>query len=404
LGQSKTDPTLYRACGSGRFDSSRHHWQRTVASAVLLSIALLPAACERDTSSSKGTKSRQAPAPTPVVVVPAEQKTVPLQLREFGTVDPLVTVSVKSQVGGELRKANVVDGQEVAKGSILFEIDPRPYEAALRQAEANLAKDEAQSKNAETEVTRAAELLKKGIMSQEDYDNAKATADALTATIESDKAAIENAKVQLSYCTIRSPVDARAGMLLVDTGNIVKANDVPLVVLNQIAPVYITFTVPEKELLLIRRYQDKNPLKVEAMVPGDPDGPEQGVLTFIDNTVDTTTGTVRLRGTFINRERHLWPGQFLRVTLTLTDQPNAIVVPTPAIQTGQQGQYVFVVKPDMTAEMRPVEVDRALNDETVISKGLKAGEQVVTDGQFRLLPGSKVVVKPRAQSARKTYP
>jgi multidrug efflux system membrane fusion protein len=383
---------------------------------LLLWISVLLAAC------SSGTKGEQSPQKTvPVTVGSVIQKGVPLQLRAIGTVEAYSVVTIKCQVGGELTRVYFAEGQEVTKGDLLFTIDPRPFEAALKEVEAKLEKDLAQVKqakanlerdtalveNARAELRRYESLIEKGVVARQQYDKFRTDAEALEATVRADRAAVENAeatvladkaaaentKVQLGYCFIRSPIDGRTGSLIVQQGNIVKANDVNLVVINQISPIYVTFSVPEENLPEIMRYMGVEKLKVEATLPNDEKRPDQGILTFVDNAVDTATGTIRLKGTFKNKEKRLWPGQFVNVVLTLAIKPNAIVVPSQAIQAGQEGQYVFLVKPDQTVESRPVVVERTLNDETIVQKGLNPGEMVVTDGQIRLRPGVKVEIK-----------
>jgi multidrug efflux system membrane fusion protein len=325
----------------------------------------------------------------------AVQKTVPVQLRAIGNVEAYSTVTVKSKVGGELVRVHFTEGQDVKKGSLLFTIDPRPYEAALKQAEANLERDVAQAKHAREDARRYESLIQKGVVPQQQYDKFSTDADALEATVLADRAAVDNAKIQLGYCTIYSPIDGRTGSLIVKQGNIIKAEDINLVVINQIVPIDVVFSVPEQFLSEIKKYMALGKLQVEALIPVDQNRPERGVITFIDNAVDTNTGTIRLKGTFANTDRRLWPGQFVNVTLTLTTQPNAILIPSQAVQAGQEGQYVFVIKPDFTAEQRPVVTGRTLNNKTVVEKGVQAGERVVTDGQLQLVPGTKVEVKTR---------
>jgi multidrug efflux system membrane fusion protein len=319
---------------------------------------------------------------------------MPLQIRAVGNVEAYSTVSVKSQVTGVLMQAHFKEGQDVKKGQLLFTIDPRPLEAALKQAEANLARDVAQLQNAREQARRYAELVKKQYVSQEQYDQIRTNADALEAVVEADKAAVENAKVQLSYCYIYSPIDGQVGSLLVYEGNLVRVNDATaLVVINQVTPVNVTFSVPEQNLADIRRHMTQGSLKVEAQFQSDEGRPEHGVLAFIDNAVDRTTGTIKLKAEFKNQDRRLWPGQFINVALTLSTEANAVVVPSEAVQVGQEGQHVFVVKPDKTVEMRPVVVARTDEGEAVIAKGLQAGEQVVREGQFLLGPGTRVEIK-----------
>jgi multidrug efflux system membrane fusion protein len=386
----------------------------------------------------------------PVTVGSVSQKSVPLQVQAIGNVEAYSVVSVKSQVGGELDRVYFREGQNINKGDLLFTIDPRPFEATLRQAEANLnqnlaqvkqaeanlnqnlaqvkqaeanlARDIAQAKNAEVEAQRYRDLVAKEYVSKEQFDQLLTAAEAARATVAADRAAVENARaavqasraalenarstvqasqaalenarIQLGYCTIRSPLDGRTGSLLVQQGNLVKASDTQaLVVINQVQPIYVTFSVPEQDLPDIKKYRALGKLKVEALISREEKRPEQGWLTFVDNTVDLTTGTIRLKGTFENRERRLWPGQFVNVALTLTVEPKAVVVPTPALQTGQQGTYVFVVKPDQTVESRPVATGRTIGEETIVNQGLKPGEVVVTDGQLRLSPGARVEIK-----------
>jgi multidrug efflux system membrane fusion protein len=338
-----------------------------------------------------------APPPKPPVPVTAGivvQKALPVQVRAIGNIEAYSTISVKSQIGGILTDVHFREGQDVNKGSLLFTIDPRPYEAALKQAEATLARDVSQLDNARVEARRYAELVKKGYVAQEQYDQIKTNADALEATVNADKALVENARLQLKYCFIYSPIAGRTGYLMANQGNLIKANaDTSLIVINQIQPIYVTFSVPEQYLSEIKKYMASGKLKVEAFISGEDARPEQGFLTFIDNSVDMTTGTIKLKATFVNKEKRLWPGQFVNVFLTLTLQPDAIVIPSQAVQTGQSGVYVFVVKNDLTVESRPVVVARSFDGETVIGKGLQPGEKVVTDGQIRLVPGAKIEIK-----------
>jgi multidrug efflux system membrane fusion protein len=357
----------------------------------LLLLVIFSSACSND-------KSRKpVSAPIPVTVSTAIQKMVPVQLRVIGNVQAYSTVAVKSLVGGELVGVNFTEGQDVKKGDLLFTIDSQPFEAALKQAEANLQKDLAQAKNAQEDARRYEFLIQKNVVARQQYDKFRTDADALEATVLADRAAVENARIQLGYCSIRSPIDGRTGSINIKRGNIIAAvtqpNAIDLVTINQIIPIYVIFSVPEQNLPEIKKYMAGGPLKVEAFPPNDTSGGEQGVLTFIDNTVDKTTGTILLKGTFANREKKLWPGQFVNIVLTLTTEPNAIVVPSQAIQTGQEGQYIFVVKQDLTVESRPVVAGRSVNNETVVQKGLHADEKVVTDGQLRLYPGAKVEIK-----------
>ncbi len=321
------------------------------------------------------------------------KKTVPVQIRAIGNSEAYSTVAIKSQIGGELIQVHFREGQYVKKGDILFTIDPRPYEIALKQAEANLTKVSAQLENARKELVRYRDLDKEGFVSKEQYDQIKTNAAVLEAMVSFDKAVAENAKLQLKYCYIYSPVSGRAGNLISNQGNLIKANaDNPMIIINQVKPIYIIFSVPEQYLSDIKKFMAKGNIEVRAKLSAEDKKEEKGVLTFIDNTVDTTTGTIKLKATFANDKEILWPGQFADVVLTLTSQPDAIVVPSQSIQTGQKGHYVFIIKDDLTVESRPVTVGITLNDESVVEKGLLPGEKIVTDGQLRLMPGAKVKI------------
>jgi membrane fusion protein, multidrug efflux system len=348
-------------------------------------------ATDRAQGRAGGARAREA---IPVLVATAARKTMAIQLRAVGNVEAFSTVSVKSQITGVLTQAHFKEGQDVKKGQLLFTIDPRPLEAVLKQAEANLARDVAQLQNAREQARRYAELFKKQYVSQEQYEQIRTNADALEAVVDADKAAVENARVQLSYCYIYSPIDGQVGSLLVNEGNLVRVNDAtPLVVINQVSPINVTFSVPEQNLADIRRHMATGSLKVDARYQGDEGRPEQGNLAFIDNTVDRTTGTIKLKAEFKNGDRRLWPGQFINVALTLSTQSDAVVVPSEAVQVGQEGQHVFVVKPDNSVEVRPVVVARTDEGEAVIANGLQPGEQIVREGQFLLGPGSRIEIK-----------
>ena len=353
----------------------------------LLFLAIFSSGCSNEKS------NKPVSAPIPITVGTVSQKTVPVELRVVGNVQAYSTVTIKSKVGGELTRVHFTEGQDVRKGDLLFTIDPRPYEAALKQAEANLQKDLAQAKHAQEDARRYEFLIQKGVVARQQYDKFRTEAEALEAAVLGDRAAVENAKIQLGYCSIHSPIDGRTGSLMVKQGNIIKADDMNLIVINQIVPIDVAFSIPEQFLQEIKKYMALGKVQVDALVPSNNERPEKGTVTFVDNAVDTSTGTIRLKGTFANHERKLWPGQFVNVVLTLTREPNAIVVPSQAIQTGQQGQYVFVVKQDLTVESRPVVVGRSVNSETVVQKGLVADEKVVTDGQLRLYPGARVEIK-----------
>lgn len=354
----------------------------------ILGIITLAAAC------SPGAKEKHAmPAAIPVVVAIAEQKDIPIQIHTIGNVEAYSTVSVKARVEGELLRVYFKEGQEVKKGDLLFLIDSRPFKASLKQFEANLARDTAQMKKAEADVLRYNALLKSGVVSKQEYDQYHTNFEAFRATVKADEAAVVNARLQLGYCNIRSPIDGRIGRLEVNQGNIVKDIDTILVTINQTKPIYVTFSLPEQELSEVRRYMAQKNLKVEAIVPKDEMDSVAGELTFINNEVHESTGTILLKAIFANKDESLWPKQFVNVVLTLTTQPGAVVIPSQAIQIGQEGNYVFVVRPDFTVEFRPVVLGNRFNQETIIAKGLQPGEKVVTDGQFQLVQGSKVEIK-----------
>ena len=352
-------------------------------SASALAVAALLTGCSR--------KIPPASPAVPVSVAQVTQQTLPLELSSFGTVEANMSVTIKSQVAGILTAVHFKEGQEVSKGDLLVSIDSRSFEAQLKAAQGNLEKDEAQLKNAKKEASRQTELLKKGYASQNDYDNSVTAVDALKATVDSDKAAVEDAEVQVDYCSIRSPINGVIGAISIDQGNLIKEKDVPIATINQISPIKINFTLPEQYLSLIRKYMAGNTLEVIAKIP-DAEGqePVRGSLLFIDNSVDT--GTIRLWGISKNEKRVLWPGQFVNVVLNLAQEPNVIVVPSQAIQNGQQGQFVYVVKADNTAEVRPITVQRTANNSSVV-EGVEPGETVVTDGQLRLVAGTKVQIK-----------
>ena len=319
---------------------------------------------------------------------------MPVQLQAIGSVEAYSTVSVKTQVTGELTGVYFQEGEDVKKGALLFTLDKRPFEAELKKQEANLEHDIAQARLARLDATRYEGLLREGVISQQQFDQAQANADQLDAAVRADQAAVENARVQLIYCSIYSPIHGRTGTLMIHQGNMIKANDTPFLVnINQVEPIRVAFTVPEQYLAEIKRSAAAGKLLVQAAIQAD-NRPAVGVLSFIDNSVDPSTGTIKLKGEFANTDRRLWPGQFVDITLVLHTQQNAMVVPTQAVQTGQQGQFVFVIKPDMTVEARPVSVNRSISGEAIIDHGLVAGERVVTDGQLRLVPGSKVSIKP----------
>ena len=356
------------------------------ASALLLSIAVTGCG-QKDTAQAAG------PPPAPVVAGKAEQRDIPVQISAIGNVESFQTVQIRSQVNGQIVGVHFKEGQDVSKGQLLFTLDKRPFQAALDQAIGNLKRDQAQAANAEVQAKRYAELQQQGVVAREQADQVIAQAKSNASVVAADEAAVEAARVQLQYTEIHSPIDGRAGALQINLGNLVKANDTPfLVQLNQITPIYVTFTVPEASLSQVRKYVS-NDVKVIAYSKGQRADGAEGNLTFIDNGVDPTTGTVKLKGTFTNKDRKLWPGEFVDVNVNLSVTKNAIIIPTKAVQTGQQGDYVYVIKQDNTAEARPVTTAGTYQGVTLISKGVNAGETVVVDGQMRVIPNGKVAVQ-----------
>lgn len=326
----------------------------------------------------------------PVSVAKATQKTIPINLTAIGSASAYSTVSVESRVDAVLEQVHIKEGQFVKQGDLLFTLDERPFQAALAQAQANLARDQAQAQLDQVQAERYTALYKAGIGTKEQLDQQQSTLEAQQAAVHADQAAVQSAQLQLGYCQIYAPVSGRTGALQVYPGNIVKANSTPaMIVINQVNPMYVTFSVPEQYLGEVRKFMDRGRLRVEA-TPYGATKPEIGYLTFVDNTVDNTTGTVALKGTFDNADYQLWPGQFSNVLLRLAEDENATVVPAQAVQTGQSGDYIYVVKSDMTVEQRTVKVGRSVGSETVIQSGIQPGDTVVTDGQLRLVPGVKV--------------
>jgi multidrug efflux system membrane fusion protein len=353
-------------------------------------------------------KGPRAPAQAVIADV-AIETAAPIEVRAIGSVQSIATVVIKSRVDGQIAEVNFEEGQEVKEGNLLFTIDNRAFEAQLRQAEAQLQRDRAQYERAELELKRQSDLATRGAATQQKLEDSQMAERVYDAAMRADEATIENARVNLSYTMIRSPITGRTGVVNLKRGNVVKSNDtttnaVPLVTITQMKPIYVSFTVPERHLSDIRTAFEKSEhLPVVVAVPGQPE-PITGTLTFIDNQVDVATGTVALKATFPNEEARLWPGQFINVTLTLGVQPNAVVVPSAATQVGQNGPYVFVVKPDSTVELRLVRIDRTIDDKTVIASGLASGERVVVDGQLRLSNGTRVTAQPAGGQPGKGRP
>lgn len=342
------------------------------------------------------TDKAAAPPDAPVIPVMAAkvvQKPMPIELHAIGTGEAHATVSVESQVAGIVKAVYYQQGQYVKKGDLLVSLDDRPFQATLQLTQANFTKDKAQAELARVQAERYDKLYQSGIVPKEQYDQFVATADAADASVQADQAQIETAKLQVSYCSIYAPISGRVGSQLIYPGAVVKANDVPvLVVINEISPIYIDFSVPQQYLDEIKGYMAKGRLGVQ-VIPSDNSAPAMGSLTFVDNAVDPTTGTIKLKGSFSNADLRLWPGEFVNVVLRLAEQEKAIVVPSQAVQTGQQGDYVFVIKQDMTVDSRMVKISRTINGETVVTEGVKPGETIVTDGQVSLVTGSKVIIK-----------
>jgi multidrug efflux system membrane fusion protein len=382
--------TKYRLArkGDGRSTCGTFGW------VALAMIFLMVVGCSSNASEKYAANKKHQSAAKPVTVAEAVEKSVPNAIQAVGTVEAYATVEVKAQVEGELIAVHLQEGQWVKAGDLLFNIDPRPFDVQLNQMQANLIRDRAQMENARTLLERNASVVAKGYVSREQYDQATANAAALEATVRADEAAVENARIRLDYCSIRSPITGWAGEVYVDRGNVVKANDAdhPLVVLRQMQPIYVGFSVPERYLPEVKKYSSTERLIVSAVPAGRDADPVQGELTFINNSVNTTTGTILLKATFANTDLSLWPGQFVNVSLQLASQPHAVVVPSQALQTGQAGQFVFVLKPDDTVEFRPVTVDRTVTGEAVIAQGVQPGEKVVTDGQLRLFSGAPVKI------------
>jgi multidrug efflux system membrane fusion protein len=385
--------------------------------APCLAVAAALTGCSAKSQRTGGPQLNAAP----VLVATAAIRTLPVEVHAIGNVEPVTTITLRAQVSGELSRVFFTEGEFVQKGQILLQIDEQPFQtqvgqaqanlakdtAQLRQARANLARDTAQEKFTREQALRYSDLLEQGVSSKMQFDQMQSEAavsresvqadqaaiESAQAAMDADKAALDRAKLELGYCTIRSPLDGRTGAVAVKSGNLVTANLTEFTTINQVQPTYVTFSVPEKYVPDIRKFMEQGKLTVLASLRDDPSPPARGVLAFVDNTVDLATGTIKLKALFPNEDRKLWPGQFINAKLQLSTLSNALVVPALAIQTGQEGQFVFVVKPDMTVEPRSITPGMQVEDEVVIEKGLQAGERVVTEGQLRLVPGGKVSIQ-----------
>jgi multidrug efflux system membrane fusion protein len=333
------------------------------------------------------------PPAVPVTVAQVVVKTLPVRLTAIGNVEAYTTVAVKARVDGQIDSVHFKEGDEVKQGALLFQIDPRPLEATLQQALAAMLRDKALLDRAKAQDERYKDLLAKKFISQDAYEQVRTNSETAAATVRADEAAVESARLQLGYCTIRAPVTGYAGKIMIQRGNLIKANDAgPLVTINQVVPIFVSFSIPEQSLSDVRSYQAKGELKVEAALANSDKPPVDGRITFIDNGTDLTTGTIKLKAEFPNADKALWPGQFVNVSLILREQRDALVLPSAAVQNGPGGQFVFVVKPDKTVEVRPITIARTEGNDTVAAAGVRAGEQVVTVGQLRLSPGARVNV------------
>jgi multidrug efflux system membrane fusion protein len=356
--------------------------------------ASIGCATEEAASQPSTTGRGRGGAAVPVTIGPVVQKSMPIEISVIGAAEPFSTVAIRAQTTGQLTGVNFTEGDDVMEGQVLFTLDRRPLESALQQAQANLDRDIAEAANAAAQAKRYQDLADRGVASREQVDTSRTAMTALSATVDADRAAVENATVQLQYATISAPISGRTGALMVHEGNLVRANDTtPLVVINQVAPISVSFAIPEARLPELKKYLAIGSLRVTAAHPNDDSPPAVGRISFVDNAVDQGTGTIRIKGTFQNTDRLLWPGQYVNVVVTLTTDPKAIVVPSVAVQDGQQGQFVFVVGPDQRVVLRPVIVGRTSATETVIVSGVTPGETVVTDGHLRLVPGSAISVK-----------
>ena len=373
----------------------RHiHYDRRPFAGAFLAAALAVALSVTGCSPKEPAKKAGLAAPVPVVTAVAKERDMPVQLRAIGNVQAYSTVVIRSQVTGQIATIHFQEGQDVRAQDPLFTIDQRPFRGQVAHTHADLERDTAQLESARLEYHREQKLLAASLVSRDEFEKAEAAFKAMEGTVLGAGAAYSNALLNLEWTSIRSPINGRTGNLLAHQGNIAKAPDDPLLTVNQVQPIYVSFAVPEQFLPIIRRRMRESKLTVEVSYANMEGLPPRGELTFVDNAVDTTTGTIQLKATFPNTDNSLWPGQFVQTSLTLSQQARSVVVPSPAIQAGQNGEFVFVVKPDQSVEVRKVKPGMVVSGETVLNEGLKAGETVVVDGQLRLVPGSKIEAKP----------
>jgi len=375
--------------------------QRKLFSGIFI-LAAIAAAAFFAVQANRGPRAdtQKGPPAVPVTTASVVTKTVPVRISAIGNVEPYTTVALKARVDGQIVSVHFKEGDEVRQGSVLFEIDPRAFASSLKQAQANLLKDRALLDRASEQEKRYKDLLAKNFISPDAYGQVRTNEATAEATVAADQAAIESARLSLEYCTIRSPITGYAGRIQIQQGNLVKANDVnPLVTINQVVPVTTSFSVPEQNIADIRKYQAAGELKVQATFPNAAHAPVAGKLSFLDNTADTTTGTIKLKAEFPNTDKALWPGQFVNIVMTLYEQRNAVVTPSASVQSGPNGQYVFVVKADQTVELRNIKIARAEGDDTIVASGLQPGDQVVINGQLRLAPGTRVNAAKPAQAS-----
>jgi len=365
-----------------------------IALAGIAALLVMSGCGEKQQTPASGGAGAAAQRPAaPVIVANAAQRDIPVEITAIGNVEAYQTVQVRSMVSGQIEGVHFKEGQDVSKGQLLFTLDKRPFQAVLEQTSSALKRDQATAQNNQMQATRYTSLEQQGVISREVADQQRTQAQSTSAAVAADQAAVDAAKVQLQYTDIKAPISGRAGAILINLGNLVKANDTPfLVQINQITPIYVTFSVPENQLEQIRAKVSQR-LKVMAFPKGTRSSGAAGELTFIDNGVDPTTGTVKLKATFTNTDRKLWPGEYVDVVMDLSTVRNAVVVPTKAIQSGQQGQYVYVVTPQNTAESRIVTTGGTYEDLTIVSKGIAPGDKVIVEGQIRVAPNSKVAVQ-----------